>query len=60
MPSDIVGFSMYRRDTGEFAYQKGAVFCNLLLADEMNRTSPKTQSAPARGHGGAPRHGSTA
>ena len=45
MPSDIVGFSMYRRDTGEFAYQKGAVFCNLLLADEMKRTSPKTQSA---------------
>lgn len=45
LPSDIVGFTMYHSDTGEFAYQKGAVFCNLFLADELNRTSPKTQSA---------------
>lgn len=45
MPSDLTGFSIYRRDTGEFEYQKGAVFCNLLLADEINRTTPKTQSA---------------
>ena len=45
MPSDITGFSVYRKDTGEFEYQKGAVFCNLLLADEINRTTPKTQSA---------------
>lgn len=36
---------MYRRDTQTFEYQPGAVFCNLLLADEINRTSPKTQSA---------------
>ncbi len=45
MPSDLTGFSVYRKDTGEFEYRKGAVFCNLLLADEINRTTPKTQSA---------------
>ncbi|MBR2836521.1 MAG: MoxR family ATPase [Coriobacteriales bacterium] len=44
-PSDVVGFSMFRQDKGTFEYQPGAVFCNLLLADEINRTSPKTQSA---------------
>lgn len=45
LPTDIVGFSMYRKDTGTFEYQPGAVMCNLFLADEINRTSPKTQSA---------------
>lgn len=45
MPSDITGFSIYRRDKEKFVYQEGSVFCNLLLADEINRTSPKTQSA---------------
>lgn len=45
LPSDIVGFTMYHSVTGEFAYKKGAVFCNLFLADELNRTSSKTQSA---------------
>lgn len=45
MPSDLTGFSIYRRDEEKFAYQPGSVFCNLLLADEINRTSPKTQSA---------------
>ena len=45
LPSDIVGFSMYNQDTKQFEYQSGAVFCNLFLADEINRTSPKTQSA---------------
>ncbi len=44
-PSDVVGFSLFRPDTGTFEYQEGAVFCNLLLADEINRTSPKTQAA---------------
>lgn len=44
-PSDITGFTMYRPDTHEFVYRPGAVFCNLLLADEVNRTSPKTQAA---------------
>lgn len=45
MPADITGFSMYRKETEEFVYYPGAVMCNLLLADEINRTSPKTQSA---------------
>lgn len=45
MPSDLTGYSVYRSDIGQFVYQPGSVFCNLLLADEINRTSPKTQSA---------------
>lgn len=45
LPSDLTGFSIYRRDREDFVYQPGSVFCNLLLADEINRTSPKTQSA---------------
>ena len=45
MPSDLTGFSIYRREEEKFVYQPGSVFCNLLLADEINRTSPKTQSA---------------
>lgn len=45
MPADVTGFSMYRKDLGKFVYQEGAVMCNLLLADEINRTSSKTQSA---------------
>lgn len=44
-PSDILGFSMYHKETGEFSYHPGPVMCNLFLADEINRTSPKTQSA---------------
>ncbi len=45
MPSDITGFNMINRQTGEFEYKKGAAFCNFLLADEINRASPKAQSA---------------
>lgn len=45
MPADILGFSMYNKETGEFTYHPGPVMCNLFLADEINRTSPKTQSA---------------
>ncbi len=45
LPSDILGFSMYQEKEGRFEYQPGAVMCNLFLADEINRTSPKTQSA---------------
>lgn len=44
-PSDILGFSMYHKETGDFSYHPGPVMCNLFLADEINRTSPKTQSA---------------
>ena len=45
LPSDLTGFSIYRREEEKFVYQQGSIFCNLLLADEINRTSPKTQSA---------------
>lgn len=45
LPSDIMGFSMYNSATCEFEYIEGAAFCNLFLADEINRTSPKSQSA---------------
>lgn len=45
MPSDILGFNMYQKETGQFVFHPGAVMCNLFLADEINRTSPKTQSA---------------
>lgn len=45
LPSDVSGFSMYNRQTNKFEYVEGAAMCNLLLADEINRTSPKTQSA---------------
>ena len=45
LPSDIVGFSMYNNKTGDFEYKQGSILCNLFLADEINRTSPKTQSS---------------
>lgn len=45
LPSDIVGFSMYDREKNDFIFKPGAVFTNLFLADEINRTSPKTQAA---------------
>jgi MoxR-like ATPase len=45
MPSDILGFTLYEQKTGEFSYRPGCVFTNLFLADEINRTSPKTQAA---------------
>ncbi len=45
MPSDITGFSIYNKNTGEFDYKPGAADCNLFLGDEINRTSPKTQAA---------------
>ncbi len=45
MPADILGFQMYDKETGNFVYHPGTIMCNLFLADEINRTSPKTQSA---------------
>lgn len=45
LPSDITGFTMFNRETNRFEYREGAADCQLLLADEINRTSPKTQSA---------------
>ncbi len=45
MPSDVTGLSVYNMKTGEFSYRPGAIMKNIVLADELNRTSPKTQSA---------------
>ena len=45
LPADVTGFSMFNKHTERFEYKEGAVMCNLFLADEINRTSPKTQSA---------------
>ena len=45
LPSDIIGVSMYERETGQFRFHPGPVFAGLLLADEINRATPKTQSA---------------
>lgn len=45
LPADLVGYSIYRQDRGEFEFVEGPVFANLLLADEINRASPRIQSA---------------
>lgn len=45
MPSDITGFTLVNFKTGEMEYKEGSVMCQIVLADEINRTSPKTQSA---------------
>jgi len=45
LPSDILGYHMYKQNTGDFEFIPGPVFSNLLLADEINRTSPRVQAA---------------
>jgi len=45
LPSDIIGTSIYNQKTGEFSFHPGPVFSNVILADEINRATPKTQSA---------------
>ena len=45
MPSDVTGFSIYNKATGSFEYKEGVIMSNFFLADEINRTSSKTQSA---------------
>ncbi len=45
LPSDIIGVSVYERETGQFRFHAGPIFTGLLLADEINRATPKTQSA---------------
>jgi MoxR-like ATPase len=45
LPSDILGASIYNPVNGSFTFRRGPVFCNVLLADEINRASPRTQSA---------------
>lgn len=45
MPSDITGFSIYNQKTGDFEFRPGAIMSNIILADEINRTSPKSQAS---------------
>jgi len=45
LPADLVGYNMFRPNTGDFEFIQGPVFANCLLADEINRTSPRVQSA---------------
>lgn len=45
LPADIVGVSIFRQDSGEFEFQEGPIFAELILADEVNRATPKAQSA---------------
>ncbi len=45
MPSDVIGYTVIDQKTGESSYRPGAAMCNFLLADEINRTSPKVQSS---------------
>ncbi|KPJ97206.1 MAG: hypothetical protein AMJ60_12335 [Desulfobacterales bacterium SG8_35] len=45
LPADITGFNVYNQQSGQFIYQAGPVFSNILLADEINRTIPRTQSS---------------
>jgi len=45
LPSDVLGVSIYDQTTGEFAFKRGPIFAQLVLADEINRTTPRTQSA---------------
>ena len=44
LPADVTGLSVYNQKTGEFSFNKGPVFANILLADEINRATPRTQS----------------
>ena len=45
LPSDITGFSVYNQKTGDFTFKQGAIWAQIVLADELNRASPKTQSS---------------
>ena len=45
LPSDIIGVSVWNKNTGEFTFKPGPLFAELVLADEINRTTPRTQSA---------------
>ena len=45
LPSDVIGVSVYERNSGQFIFHPGPIFTEVLLADEINRASPKTQSA---------------
>ncbi len=45
MPTDITGYVVYNKETGKMVFNKGTIFCNLFIADELNRTSSRTQAA---------------
>ncbi len=45
MPTDVLGVNFYNQKSGEFEFRPGPIFCNVLLADEINRATPRTQSA---------------
>jgi len=45
LPGDVLGVSVYNRDANEFQFKHGPIFANIVLADEINRTTPRTQSA---------------
>src|SRR5215467_13513221 len=45
LPSDVIGISVYNQADQQFEFKPGPIFCNVVLADEINRTTPKTQSA---------------
>ena len=45
LPSDVTGLNYFESRKGEFQFREGPVFCNILLADEINRATPKTQSS---------------
>ena len=49
LPSDILGVSVFNQQDQSFHFHEGPIFANIVLADEVNRASPRTQSAP-RGH----------
>ena len=56
LPADIIGVSIYERDSGSFKFHPGPIFAQVILADEVNRATPKTQIGAARGDGRAPGH----
>ncbi len=45
LPGDVLGVSIFDRETGEFTFKRGPIFANIVLADEINRTTPRTQTA---------------
>ena len=54
MPADVFGVSIFNPKTAEFSFRKGPVFTNILLVDEINRATPRTQSALLEANGRAP------
>ena len=56
LPSDVTGLSIYNQKTQEFEFRPGPIMSQVVLADEINRATPKTQTLAARVHGGAPVH----